>query len=358
MASTHTVIESSCSSQLQPPAVDICTNQLQWDSYVSAKAESSNYHRWVWGEVVKQTYGHEFYRLAATTNGTVRGVLPLCFVKSWIFGKFLISMPFFSYGGVVADNPLVANQLLSNAIQLAQSLGAGHVELRQGSALPTSWVGKTPKVTMEVPLPATPDELWARLSSGMRNKIRNAKKNGLRVEWNGLEGVDTFYRVFATNMRNLGTPVYPRSWFANICSSLPSETRFVTVWEGKEAVASGIITSFRDAVELPWSGSMPESRKKYSAVLMYWSVLEWALNNGYRRVDLGRCTPGGGTYEFKRHFGCIESPLRWYYWLPPGSSVIENRPDNPRYRLATQVWRHLPVVMANQLGPLIVRSIP
>lgn len=302
LASGQLFPEPETQSQL---TVVVCTEPSQWDRYVTSKSESSNYHRWIWGEVVKWTYGHEFYRLAAMQNGTVRGVLPLCFVRSRAFGNVLISMPFFSYGGLVADNAFIGDQLLSNAIQLARRVGAPHIEVRQGSVLPTSWVSRAHKVTMEVLLPATADELWKQLSSGMRNKIRNAKKNGLRVEWRGSEGVETFYRIFSTNMRNLGTPVYPRSWFANICSSMPEETRFVTVWDGKEPVASGIVTSFRDAVELPWSGSLPESRKKYSAVLMYWSVLEWALINGYRRVDLGRCTPGGGTYEFKRHFGCV-----------------------------------------------------
>lgn len=337
--------------------VDACTDSAQWDRYVTSKCQSSNYHRWIWGEVVNRTYGHDFYRLAAMENGTVRGVLPLCFVKSLAFGNVLISMPFFSYGGVVADDACIGDQLLSSAIKLAQKVGAGHIELRQGSVMPSSWSSQAHKVTMEVRLPATTDDLWKDQSSGIRNKIRNAKKNGLRVEWNGLEAVETFYRVFSTNMRNLGTPVYPRSWFANICASLPEETRFVTVWDGNQAVASGIVTSFRDAVELPWSGSLPESRKKYSALLMYWSVLEWALMKGYTRVDLGRCTPGGGTYEFKRHFGCIESPLHWYHWVSQGS-IPQTSPDNPRYRLATQIWRRLPVAIANQLGPLIVRSIP
>jgi serine/alanine adding enzyme len=340
-----------------PLTVEVCTEPIPWDRYVATKHESSNYHRWIWGEVVKRTYGHQCYRLAAIKNGTVRGVLPLCFVKSRAFGNVLISMPFFSYGGVVADDASIGDQLLSKAIQLAQKLGAPRIELRQGSILPTSWASRAHKVTMEVLLPATADELWKQLSSGMRNKIRNAKKSGLRVQWTGLEGVETFYRIFSTNMRNLGTPVYPRSWFANICRSVPEETRFATVWDGDEPVASGIVTSFRDTVELPWSGSLSESRKRYSAVLMYWSVLEWALLDGFHRVDLGRCTPGGGTYEFKRHFGCVEAPLHWYYWVAQGS-IPETSLDNPRYRFATQIWRRLPLAVANQLGPLIVRSIP
>ena len=358
MAHVNAILEQNFAAAALPVQIEICTNQAQWDAYVMRTPESSSYHRWIWGDIVTQTYGHEFYRLMATRDGVACGVLPLGFIKSRIFGKCLSSMPFSSYGGVIADDPAVADQLLSAAIDLARKLKATHIELRQGSEIPTSWLCRTPKVTMEVPLPANTDELWSRLSSGMRNKVRNAKKNGLRVEWSGGEAVKTFYKVFATNMRNLGSPVYPRAWFENVAASLPKEARFITVWDGRNAVASGLTTSFRDAVELPLSGSLPESRKKYSAVLMYWSVLEWAVQNGYRRADLGRCTPGAGTYEFKRHFGCIETPLHWYYWLAPGTSVPETRPDNPRFRLATRIWQHLPVAVANQVGPQIVRSIP
>ena len=359
LSHVHAVVDPAYSSRPQTSVtVEVCRNQERWDDYVNSRPESSNYHRWLWGDLVKETYGHEFYRLSATTDGAVHGVLPLCFVKSRLFGKFLLSMPFFSYGGVVADDEVVSDHLFRAASELAEGLGAGRIELRQGKVLPTSWVRKSPKVTMQVQLPSTTDELWARLSSGMRNKIRGAKKNGLRVEWSGPEGLEQYYKVWSTNMRNLGSPAYPRSWFRNICTALPQETRFVTVWDGKDAVASGITHSFRDTIELPWSGSLPESRKKYSAVLLYWSLLEWAVQNGYRYVDLGRCTRGGGTYEFKRHFGCSETPLHWYYWYAPGCSVTETQLDNPRYRFATKVWQHLPLAVANQLGPRIVRSIP
>jgi len=36
----------------------------------------------------------------------------------------------------------------------------------------------------------------------------------------------------------------------------------------------------------------------------------------------------------------------------------EVRKENPRYRWATEVWKRLPLGVANWLGPRIVRSIP
>ncbi len=341
-----------------PTEVEICRDSRQWDAYVAGNSSASNYHRWLWGEVIEATYRHRRYYLTARVEGAVVGVLPLVFVNSHLFGKFLTSLPFFSYGGVLAETDSARNELLVRAADLARELGAKHIEIRQGGELSTEWADRTPKVTMEVLLPNTPDALWAKLTSGLRNKIRNAHKNELRVEWAGREAVPVLYKVFSRNMRDLGTPTYPQSWFDNMCAYCPDGTRIVSVWDKQEPVAAGIITAYRDTVELPWSGSILESRKKYSALLLYWSVMEWAQQNGFRQVDLGRCTKGGGTYEFKRHFGCEERLLHWYFWVAPGASVPELRPDNPKFRLATRIWQKLPLAVANLVGPKIVRGIP
>lgn len=337
--------------------VEICKDGSLWDSYVEKATGSCNYHRWVWGQVIEETFGHRPYYLSASADGAIQGVLPLVFLKSRLFGKSLVSVPFFTYGGVLAGNAEARASLLEYAAGLAQELGAHHIELRQGTECDVGWADVTPKVTMVVPLPVSTAELWKGLSTGMRNKIRNAQKHGLRAQWGGAEEVAHFYPVFATNMRNLGTPVYPREWFANQCCHCP-EIRVLTLWDDHGPIAGAFLTPFHQTLELPWSASLPESRKKYSHVLLYWTFLEWALENGYRTVDLGRCTPGSGTHEFKRHWNCVERLLHWYYWLPSGRSLPQLRADNPRFHLATEVWKHLPLFVANGLGPRIVRSIP
>jgi serine/alanine adding enzyme len=338
--------------------VEICDDPSRWDSYVASVPEASSYHRWGWKSAIEKSFGHASYYLAAVEDEEINGVLPLVEMKSRLFGHFLVSMPFFSYGGVLSNTAEAREALLAKAAYLARELGASHVELRQGSAQPLNWADTTPKVTMELDLPESVEILWNGLSSGMRNKIRNAKKNNLRVEWGGIESVGTFYEIFSRSMRNLGTPVYPSRWFWNLCKEFPEDVKILTLRDKDEAVASGIVTCFRNALELPWSATLPESRKKYSAVFLYWTLLEWAISNGYQRVDFGRCTKGGGVYEFKKHWNSQERPLHWYYWLASGGQIPEFRPDNPRYRLATQVWKRLPVAVANLLGPRIVRSIP
>ena len=338
--------------------VEICNDQGLWDAYVDGAPGASNYHRWTWRQAIQGTYGHKPYYLAAVENGAIQGTLPLFHIKSRLFGTSLVSVPFFSYGGFLASTPAAREALLTKAVELADELKVRRVELRQGYPAETPWQETSSKVTMELPLPDTSDQLWKRISTGMRNKIRNGQKQGLRAEWGGLDAIDYFYPVFAANMRNLGTPVYPKAWFQNLWRCSPDTVRILILWDGSKPIAGAFLVGFRDTLELPWSASLPESRKKYSQVLLYWTFLEWAIQQGYKRMDLGRCTPGGGTYEFKRHWLCEERVLHWYYWLASGARLPQLKPDNSRFRLAVQVWKHLPLPLANGLGPLIVRSIP
>jgi FemAB-related protein (PEP-CTERM system-associated) len=339
-------------------SVELCRDPALWDAFVQSAPDATNYHRWVWKQVVEDTYGHQTFYLAATTDGVVQGVLPLVSITSRLFGNCLVSMPFFSYGGVLASSPEVEEKLLARAVEIAGETGARHIELRQGRPCPYGWQEATRKVTMLVELPGTVDELWKGLSTGMRNKIRSAQKRGLTSDCGGIERLDAFYDIFATNMRDLGTPVYPRSWFQNMCRYNPAGVRILTVWDEGRPVAAGLISLFRETAEWPWSATLAPARRKYGAVFLYWSLLEWALQNGYRRVDFGRSTPGTGNWEFKKHWGCEEKPLHWWCWLAPGGQVPDMHADNPRYRLAVRIWQHLPLGVANWLGPRLVRSIP
>jgi FemAB-related protein (PEP-CTERM system-associated) len=339
--------------------VEVCKDSTVWDAYVEASPNAGNYHRWVWKQVIETTYGHQAYYLMASENGALLGILPLFLIRSRLFGHSLVSMPFFSYGGVLANSAEARHHLLAEAVELGRNLGVRHIELRQGSDSlgETGWYDTTAKVTMLVSLPASVEEHWTRISARLRKRIRYASKHGLTSQWGGGEAVDLFYPIFASNMRNLGTPVYPRNWFENMCQYAP-EIRILSVWDEGRPVAAAFVTPFRGVLELPWAASLPESRERFSPLLLYWNLLEWAIENGYRCVDLGRCTPGSGNHQFKRHWICEEKPLHWYHWLASGERLPEMHAENPRYRLAVRVWQHLPLGVANWLGPRVVRSIP
>jgi len=338
--------------------VSECSDALAWDAYVNRDAGATIYHQYRWKAVIEKSFGHRGHYLACERGGAITGVLPLVEMKSWLFGKFLISVPYFNYGGVLADDELSREALIEKASALAKTLGCRHIELRQGARISLNLPEVSAKVAMIVPLPSDKAQYSKALSSRLRNKIRHAEKHGLECRWGGREVLNDFYSVFAVNMRDLGTPVYPKSWFENVLESMGDQARILSVWDGKTPVAATVIFQFRDTVELPWIASTPEARKHYSTALLYWTAITWAIEQGFRRVDLGRCTKDGGTYQFKQQWACEEIPLHWYYWLAPGIPIPHIRPDNPKYRLAINIWKKLPLSVANTFGPKIVRFIP
>ncbi len=338
--------------------VAICQDPALWDAYVETVPGAHNCQRWAWKQAVEETYRHQGYYWMATLDGAIQGVLPLVLIESRLFGRCLVSVPFATYGGVLASSQEAQQALLTAATELAGQLKARCVELRQGEPWGGGWVDGSSKVAMMVPLATSLEDIWRSLSSRLRNKVRRAEKEGLRCYWGAKEMVDDFYSVFAINMRNLGTPVYPRAWFLNLCQFHPGSSQILILRDGERPVAATFVTWFRGMVELPWIASLAEGRNKYATELLYWTALKWAVERGFRRLDFGRCAPGGGVHRFKQQWLCQEQRLHWYYWLAPGARLPEMHANNPRYRLAVRVWQHLPMSVANWLGPRVVRSIP
>src|SRR5687768_4153184 len=73
-------------------------------TYVETHPGASAYHAPVWIDVIGRAFGHQTRYLVAESAGAICGVLPLVFFKSAVFGRFVVSVPFVNYGGVLADN--------------------------------------------------------------------------------------------------------------------------------------------------------------------------------------------------------------------------------------------------------------
>ena len=91
----------------------------------------------------------------------------------------------------------------------------------------------------------------------------------------------------------------------------------------------GLFVGFRDMLEIPWAASLRTHNRYSPNMLLYWSVLAFACEKGYRNFDFGRSTPGEGTYRFKEQWGARPVQLYWHYWLGKGTLLPEINPHNP-----------------------------
>jgi serine/alanine adding enzyme len=332
---------------------------IAWDRYVLNHAMASGYQLMGWRRVVEKAFGHRtFYLMVRDEHGQVRGVLPLVFVSSRLFGRFLVSMPFVNYGGVLTDGFDAQRALLEAAASRGTSLGATHIELRHERLLDLDWTSKQHKISMRLDLPREPEALWRRFPSKLRSQIRRALKEQLTVRIDGIEILDDFYRVFARNMRDLGTPVYGRRFFEAILEEFPKDARVCAVYLGRQPVAAGFLYGFKNTLEIPWASSDRRYNRLSANMLLYNAALEYACREGFATFDFGRSTPGGGTHRFKEQWGAHPVPLHWYHWSCDGRPVPDVSPENSKYALAVKMWKKLPLPLSRLIGPSIVRKIP
>ncbi len=307
---------------------------------------------------MQQSFGCDAHYLAAWSEDRLVGALPLVRLKSRLFGDFLVSIPYVNFGGALAASDAVDEQLLKAACTLGAELGVEHIEFRERRPRASSWPARTDKLAMQLALTEDVDSQWSGLRAKLRAQIRRPRREGASVVRGGAELVNDFYTVFATKMRDLGTPVYSREFFARILDALGEQAEIVLVKVNEAVAAACLLTHFRGVTEIPWASSRREFDRVGANMLLYWAAIESAHARGSSVFDFGRSSKDSGTYRFKKQWGSEPVPLFWHYWLPAGRSLPGLNPDNPKYALAIRAWRRLPLPVANWLGPRLVRHLP
>jgi len=335
----------------------------EWDQYVSSKPHSSIYHFWAFRKVVATTFGHHTLYLAAfDNNGRACGVLPAVELNSRLFGHFMVSLPYFTYGAALADNLEVEQALYARLFELAKLRNVAHVELRNMSLrsnLQDTCSEKCAKVSMVRVLPDSAVLLWEDIGTKVRAQIKKAQRYSLSIEFGKSELLDDFYQVFSENMRDLGTPVYSKRFFsALIQSELKDQMSIGLVYCNGKPVACCFLMGHQKMMEIPWASALQSANHMNVNMYMYWEVLKKAIHEGYAFFDFGRSSVDAGTYRFKKQWGAEAHQLFWYYWLPKGTEMPELNPNNPKYRLLITIWRKLPVWLTRIIGPSVVKYLP
>jgi len=329
----------------------------EWDAHLSTLEGGSFCHLWAWGDVIREALSHDTSRWVAVDQaGTVHGLLPLTLVRSRLFGSYLVSMPFLSYGGPIGS-PEAQELLARTAVDQARELGVDLLELRSRHPIPGDLATSDRKITVVKPLGSSPEELWeGGLKSKVRSQIRRPMKEGMTPSF-GPELVDDFYSVFSTTMRDLGTPVLPRRFFEAIAERLGEHAIFCVIRHDDQPVAAGCGFAWRDEFEITWAGASREFSRLSPNMLLYWSLMEESVRRGLKEFNFGRCSPDSGTHRFKMQWGSREEPLPWAQWSPSGLAATPS-PTGTKYRLATNVWARLPVWLTNAVGPSLARLLP
>ena len=333
----------------------------EWDAYAAAHAQATPFHSRAWCEAITRATGHQCHLVTARdANGALTGILPLHHVRSPLFGQALVGSGFAVDGGILADDPAVAATLAQGAAAMARSLGVPSVELR-GGPLPEGegWAreeGVYAGFTRD--LAAADDAELLAIPRKQRAEVRKALESGLTVT-TGRDAAERrdHYRIYATSVRNLGTPVFPKALFDAVLDAFEGDADILTVREDGRPVASVLSLTWRGTVMPYWGGGTADARRLRANELMYFALMRHAREKGCTRFDFGRSKVGTGPFAYKKNWGFEPQPLVYARWLASGERPRDTNPNSARYRLQVDLWKKLPLWAANRIGPLIARGL-
>ena len=342
----------------------------RWDAFVARHPQGTFFHRTGWSRAVHELFRHEPHHLVVEQGRTWLGVLPLFVVKSPFLGRNLVSVPYSVYGGTLTVQEDAHEALLAHARRLGKDLGVGFVELRNLEERTDDLARSELYVTYRCELPEDPAEVMARIPKKRRAEVRAAREpkapaTGKRRESFGIQvsadgTVDELFEVFARNKRRLGSPSLPKRWFQALRDEFGKAVVVHRAVEpGGKVIAAVMSFTFKDTVYAYYSGALDEYNHTGVNNYIYCAIMEWAVENGYRRFDFGRSRAGSGPAKFKLNMGFSAEPLHYDYLLVgDGAKPPEFHPGNPRLALPRRLWSKLPMSLCNMLGARLSRYLP
>ncbi|MEO5347076.1 MAG: FemAB family PEP-CTERM system-associated protein [Magnetococcus sp. YQC-9] len=327
-----------------------------WDRFVLSCPEATFFHRIGWKRVIETVFGHRTHYLLVRTGSKIRGVLPLVQVKSLLFGNALVSTPFCVCGGVAAEDEESRLALEAQAEAIALELGVDWLECRNSTPRRADWQGKTLYYGFKKGLSSDPESNLMSIPRKQRAEVRKGIAHGLIGVEDEAIGARCF-DIYAESVRNLGTPVFPRTLFNALKVEFGTDCQGLRIEQHGKSVAEVVSFYFRDQVLPYYGGGIPEARASGAMAFMYWELMNRAAARGARVFDFGRSKIGSGSFDFKKFYGFTPEPLHYRYRLIRASRLPEINPMNPKYQFFIRLWKRLPLPVAERVGPWLSRYL-
>lgn len=314
-----------------------------------------------WSNFIRAVYKFPVHRFETEVESEVTGLLALTHVRHPIFGNYLTTSPFGSYGGFAYADAESRDMLLAESRDLAAELKVEYTNLRFDAGdqpAPGGWVQHPVYCTYLMELSPNIDSLISNFSSDHRNHIRKALKKGFIAKFGGLDLLDDAYEALARSMHELGSPYHAKSYLKAMADSLGENLEFAVVYapNGKLAGA-GVFIQHGKVVTNLHANILRAYRSDYAGEFLYWKAIERYSQRGFAVFDLGRSLVGSGNETFKMKWKPRKQPLAYWYALQPGAELPALNQKNPKFAAAIWLWKRLPAFIIRPLGPFLIKGL-
>jgi lipid II:glycine glycyltransferase (peptidoglycan interpeptide bridge formation enzyme) len=334
---------------------------LRWRKLVQVHPSASVFHTVEWLNALRHTYSYEpvVFTTSAPTSELKDG-LAFCYVRSWLTGKRLVSLPFSDH-----CEPLYESvEELDFLVRYLQT-ALDHKELKYLEVRPinekfremaggTSFQSTGNYVLHRIDLRSSLDELFRHFNKdSIQRRIRRAERAGL-VERCGRseELIKDFYGLLVLTRSRHHVPPQPYIWFRNLIHFMGDSLEIRVAYKDDKPIASILTLRFRETVYFKYGCSNSAFNNLGATPLLLWRAIEGAKSFGAKEFDLGRTDEdNAGLISFKDKWAPVRQPL--HYWrFPPSPNG-----GGWRVKMAKQILAKMPDRLLTATGNLIYRHI-
>lgn len=326
-------------------------NETAWDDYVLRNQEASFFHLWAWREVIERSFRFRpYYLCSKDQGGKICGILPLFLIRSRLTGRRVTSLPFSYTCGPLGDSEEIITNLAQDGLQVLEKTESKYLEIKadreEETLVKLGFRRNTYYRTYIVPL-TNRQENWNMLhKSSTQRSINKAKKDKVRIRFaQDQEELKQFHRLNLGTCRFHGIPPQPYEFLKNVWDILGRKdlVKLALAEYQNKFVAGAFFFLFRDKVYYMYGASDQKYLFCRPNHLLLWETMLWAIDNHYKTFDLGRVSEDNvGLAEFKKRWGGQQRDLYYYYW-PQMKGVGATDRKGWKYRLATGVWKRMPL---------------
>jgi len=303
------------------------------------------FHTPQYKKFIEEAFGCKYKVLGVVDDG-VRLIFPMVEVKSWLFGRRIISSAYIEYGGFAGEEKYVADML--NYLNQNYS-NYDYLEIRGGmeSKFDLSSLIKKDWYKRFVLKLFSEDETWRNIQESKRKAVKKALKE---VSVKDVTEIKELYELYCQNMRRFGSPPYSKKYFESFYTNLVScgLAKIIGSYYQGKLVSALLGFCYKERVHILIAVSDPKYQEYRPNDAMHWEFIKWACNNNYKWFDFGRVREASGQFEYKQKWGpeMLDLPSYFLLWQSKDVPLV----DPKSHKLLVKVWQKMPMVVTKVVG--------
>ena len=295
-------------------------NSRKWEEFNNKSGEGSFFHTLKWKEILEQLESVNPQYFLLFNKSDLMGIVP-CIEHNIPFFKGYIPIPHTDFNNCIfhEENPFILKFLLEKFKERKCSFGAFNTlnqDIFNIPLFPKFSFSDFGNLVIDLNI-FPPDRIWENLWPKKRQIIRRFEKQGFTIkEITSLDELKLFYKFYAQNIEHLSGTLQPYSHFTLLWNKLFPDDMRITLMLKNESVAGGTLIFKHVPQKTVYYNYLALNRGLEGAhsqtYFLIWDIINWAWNNGFRKISLGRQPYAdvlNPRYRIKTDFGANFIPM-------------------------------------------------